>query len=249
MKLHSLRTALCAVADIALPRRCIVCSTLLSVQEKHLCVHCLADLPRTHFSSQPRNQMADRFNALVSRDLAGAGEYVAYSYASALFFYRSSTGYSLITQRLKYHSDISAGEYFSRMLGRDLAEAPHFADVDAIIPVPLHWTRRWSRGYNQAEVIAGSLAEILGAVLRTDILERRRRTRTQTKVSVELKAANVAGAFKVRKAAGPLASKHVLLVDDVFTTGATLYSCYLALRRHYGNNLRISVVTLACVGM
>lgn len=249
MELHSLRTALCAVADIALPRRCIVCSTLLSVQERHVCVHCLADLPRTHFSTQPRNQMADRFNALVSRDLLDTGGYYEYSCATALFFYRSGTGYTKITQSLKYHSNIGAGRYFANILAREMVSSGNFSDVDAVVPVPLHWTRKWSRGYNQAEVIAKVLARVLGCDLHPDLLERVRRTRTQTRMSVQDKAANVRRAFVVRPSSARLRFGHVLLVDDVFTTGATLYSCYLALRQTYGPEVRISVATLACVAM
>ena len=114
-------------------------------------------------------------------------------------FYRSQTGYRLITQRLKYHSDYAAGRYFASMLGREMAASPIYSDVDAVIPVPLHWTRLWPRGHNQAEIIAEVLASFLGAEMRTDILYRSRRTRTQTKLSVEGKARNVTGAFQVRR--------------------------------------------------
>lgn len=119
-----------------------------------------------------------------------------YSYATALFFYRSQTGYRLITQRLKYHSDYAAGRYFASMLGREMASSPVYSDVDAVIPVPLHWTRLWSRGHNQAEIIAEVLAEYLKADLLTDILYRARHTRTQTKLSIEGKAHNVEGLFR-----------------------------------------------------
>jgi len=197
----------------------------------------------------PHNQLADRFNSLIQRDIESRGVFEEYSYASSLFFYRSQTGYRLITQRLKYHSDYAAGRYFASMLGREMASSPIYSDVDAVIPVPLHWTRLWSRGHNQAEIIAAVLAESLEADLRTDILYRVRRTRTQTKLSVEGKAHNVEGAFKVRRLKSALEYSHILLVDDVFTTGATLHSCHRALRTVFPPDVRISVATLACVGM
>ena len=237
-----------AVLDLFMPRRCIVCSGLLALHEDHICLHCLADMPRTHFSTCSRNQMADRFNELLQRHLDTSGDFFEYSYASALFFYRSSTGYRLITQSLKYHGDIAAGRYFSKMLGRELASSWMFKDVDAIVPVPLHWSRRWSRGYNQAEIIADELSCCLGVPHRKDILVRPRRTRSQTKMSMEEKTSNVHGAFKVRKKADLRGLHHLLIVDDVFTTGATLFACYLALREHLSPDVRISVATLACVG-
>jgi predicted amidophosphoribosyltransferase len=202
-----------------------------------------------------------------------------YAYATALFFYRTDSGYSNISRQLKYHGDIPTGRCFGRMLGEKIAGAEHFADVDTVIPIPLHWTRKWSRGYNQAEIIAREVASALGAELRTDILERCRRTRTQTKLTIEGKAANVQGAFRVRPgiinsiwttdsnnalrpitncpprpcrnkadAYGPAGPKHLLLVDDVFTTGSTLHACYAALREVFPPSVRISVATLAFVG-
>ncbi len=240
---------LTALGDLVMPRECIVCGRPLAMREHHLCIGCLADLPRTYFSNMPHNQLADRFNALIQRDLDATGVFEEYSYATSLFFYRSHTGYRLITQRLKYHSDYAVGRYFASMLGREMAASPVFDDVDAVIPVPLHWTRLWSRGHNQAEIIAEVLAESLDADFRTDILYRARRTRTQTKLSVEGKTHNVERAFRVRRLKSVPEYSHILLVDDVFTTGATLHSCHRALRTVFPPDVRISVATLACVGM
>ena len=190
--------------------------------------------------------MADRFNDLVQRSLDSGRP--GYSYATALFFYRASSGYRDITRSLKYHSNLGIGRYFSRKLGDEMAESGLYSDVDTIIPVPLHWMRRWSRGYNQAEVIAKGIARRLGAEVRTDVLWRPRRTQSQAKLTLEEKTANVSGAFLMKNDADVSGCKHILLVDDVFTTGATLCSCYLALSRELPKNSRISVATLACVG-
>ena len=260
--------SLTAVLDLLVPRRCIVCESALASSEKHLCRECLDDIPHTYYWLRKFNPMADKFNALIQEELErmsldGTHPYhEEYAYATALFFYRADSDYSHISQQLKYHSNIPAGKFFGQQLGARLARAEHLADVDAVIPIPLHWTRKWSRGYNQAEVIAREVATALGVDLRTDILERCRRTRTQTKLSIEGKATNVNGAFRVRpdivqssgsgtkKADASVISdlKHLLIIDDIFTTGSTALACYSALRKIFPPSVRISIATLGFVG-
>ena len=239
-----------AVADLLLPRVCVVCGTKLHLNEEHLCLYCWAELPLTHFWERSHNSMADKFNRLIETGVDSYltdGRLERYAYAAALFFY--DRVYRKIPHRLKYHADLKLGRKFGQMLGNKIKASHHFADVDAVIPVPLHWTRRWKRGYNQAEVIAEEVAKTLNADLRTDILKRRRRTRTQTKINPERKAENVKGAF----VASPTRATrkkyhHVIIIDDVYTSGATLHNCFLALRRCLPVSVRISIATLAYVG-
>lgn len=244
------RRGLKAALDLLVPRQCLVCERTLEASEEHLCHDCLDDLPRTYYWLRKFNPMADRFNALIQENLE---EHISYAFATALFFYRDESEYRRIPYQIKYHGDIPAGRFFGHMLGQKIASAEHFADVDAVIPVPLHWIRHWKRGYNQAESIAREVATALGEELRTDILQRSRRTRTQTKLSIEGKAANVHAAFRVRQEiidniSSLTSMKHLLLIDDVFTTGSTLHACYQALRSVFPPDVRISVATLAFVG-
>lgn len=235
-----------AAADIVLPRTCIACGRRLLVEERHLCLFCMADLPLTHFWQLTHNPMADRFNAVIQEHIPDYAPHELYAYAAALFFYHSEAGYRQIPYRLKYHGDIPAGRHFSRLLGERLAEAEHFRDVDLVIPVPLHWTRKWKRGYNQAEVIASEISMSLHVRMECGILRRVRRTQTQTVLSVEEKARNVSGAFEAFQVDGDV--RHILLVDDVFTTGSTLMACFTALRSVFPPSVRISVATLGYVG-
>ena len=233
--------------DLIVPRTCVVCGRILSLREKHICIYCLGDLPRTYYSRMSRNPMADRFNGMIQRGLDAGIPRTPYAHATALFFYRS--GYKDIPRSLKYHGNVRSGRYFAGLLADEIAASDLFSDVDTVIPVPLHWTRRWVRGYNQAEIIGKEVADRLGVSLRTDVLVRSRRTRTQTRLSVEAKATNVAGAFNVRKGVDLSGCRHILIVDDVFTTGATVCSCYFSIRAVTNPDQRISVATLACVGM
>lgn len=245
-----LKTSLLALADVVLPRVCVVCGRPLLLQEKHICLCCMADLPACRFAAQSHNPMADRFNRAISV-LSGfeqeSDEYEPYAYAAALFYYTSDNGYTHITQALKYERNFGVGKFFASMFGEELSDSPLFADVDLVVPVPLHWRRRWARGYNQAEVIAVQLAQRLGCGCDPGFLRRVRKTSTQTRLSGEDKRSNVCGAFAVAHRPGVI-PRHILLVDDVFTSGSTLAACFSALRRVLGPKTRISAATLAFVG-
>ena len=236
-----------ALLDLFLERSCPVCGCAMGRHERWLCLPCEADLPLTGYWRMPRNAMADRFNARLE-DLPDA-----YVRAAALFFYRSEVGYAAIPKALKYHADFRLGRHFAAQLGQALKDSPLFRDVDAVIPVPLHPLRQLRRGYNQAEVLAKTVAEKLGATLRTDLLRRHHYTRSQTRISGGAgKSGNVANAFSLRPKAFQRARRrpcrHVLLLDDVFTTGSTLEACYRVLLPLFPpGKVRISVATLAVV--
>lgn len=249
-----------AATDLLLPRRCIVCGRKLLLHEKHICMHCLADMPLTRFWNMSHNPMADRFNSVIQHglekvwDTEETGQEVLprtggterYAYACALFYYDSDSLYRHIPHQIKYMGNIPAGKFFGRMLGRRMVEEDLWKDVDCVIPVPLHWKRKWKRGYNQAEVIAEEIALALDTEIHIGILRRKRNTGTQTKLDIKGKAENIRDAFEA--AAAGKSFRHILLVDDIFTTGATLHACFQALRTRLGTGTRISIATLGFVG-
>jgi len=263
LKQLDFRTLALSIPDFLMPRVCLCCGRALLPCEQQLCCVCMADLPLTHFERMIHNPMADKYNALIKAP--------KYEKASALFYY--SGDYEKITQALKYGRNFAAGRWFARMLGDVLADAGWKADL--VCPVPLHWTRHFTRGYNQAGIIGKEVAVSLGAPFEARLLRRSRRTDTQTRLNDGQRARNVAGAFEVRKGikrlraapeAGPATSvladlplrpsnagpwppvsAKVLLIDDVFTTGATLASCTAALRDALGPDISINIATLAYV--
>jgi ComF family protein len=209
-------------------------------------------MPFTRFCQQSHNPMSDRLNASLQKHLAESpsGSPEHYAYASALFFYHEEAGYKNIPKEIKYGGNAGAGRHFGEMLGMKLASSTLWQDADLVIPVPLHWTRKWKRGYNQAEIIAGAIAATMGIGMRTDILKRCRKTATQTKLDTLQKEKNVYGAFQVDKDAALAAGevRHIILVDDVFTSGSTAGACFQALREVFPPSVRISVATLGFVG-
>ena len=251
---YTKKLCLC-LADLILPRRCIVCNEKLELDEEHLCAHCCSDIPFTRFWQLKHNRMADKFNEAIQKqlerewELTGitAGPHERYAYATALFFFNDDADYKRIPYEIKYEGNISAGKHFGILLGHELESTEWFGDIDTIIPVPLHWFRHWKRGYNQAEVIASGISSALGTPLRTDILKRHKYTKTQIRQNITKKASNVAGSFSVIPGSYE-GIRHILLVDDVFTTGSTLFACFCALRTAFPPSVRISVATLSFVG-
>ena len=226
-----------------MPRECLVCGRRLARHERFLCLWCASDLPLTYYWEQPHNIMSDKFNAVLER-FRPEGRAMPYSFAAALLYYHNDNPYKRIPQEVKYNYNIPAGKFFASVLGDKMASAPQFAGVDAVIPVPLHWFRRYRRGYNQAEVIAAAVADRLNVPMFPKALVRRHRTSTQTRLDAASRLENVIGVFRVRRL--PSGLHHVLLVDDTFTTGATLAACTLALRA-VAPDIKISVATLSVV--
>lgn len=215
------------------PSTCAACGKVLVTGEEQLCLHCLASLAPTGYSSFSNNP--------AERQLAGLPHLVA---ASAMLLYKHDGIVQQVVHSMKFHGNSELCVLMGRQMGLDLRRSGRFDDVDLLVPVPLHWLRQISRGYNQSRLLCRGMAEILDLPIATGNLIRTRYTRKQSLQSTAARSSNVEGAFGLHHPER-LAGKHILLVDDVLTTGATLSACAEALATVPG--LRLSVATLSIV--
>lgn len=244
----NLKNFFVAACDVVMPRVCVVCGRSLSLRERTICLICKSDFPYSRFELNVHNRMADFYNERLSEKMPDV--VIPYQYAISLMRYSTGSSYNRIVWSLKYEGNFAAGRFFSEILADKLLQAKWFSDVDLIVPVPNHPLRRWRRGYNQAEVIAKSLSEKLCVRFEPHFLLKRRYTKSQVKVGTDKRISNIEGSFIInRRFLAYLGQfNHILLVDDVFTTGATLSECHKTIRTILKNRMvRISVATIACV--
>ena len=163
-------------------------------------------------------------------------------HATSCFFYHKGSDFRRILHQLKYGGRKDLGEVMGRFMAEELSATGFFSDVDIIVPVPLHPRKQKMRGYNQSECIARGVSAVTGIPVDTASVARMRHTETQTRKSSYERWENVDGIFCLR-CTDAFARKHVLIIDDVLTTGATTTACADALKGVEG--VRISVLTLA----
>ena len=213
------------------PNICSVCGNDLVKGEQALCLECLYNLPLTRYWNEPNNAVAQTFWGRVGIENG-----------CAYFFFSKGSCYQQLLHKLKYQGDKNIGISLGKQLGAVLAQSDLYNDIDYVVPVPLHPRKLRIRGYNQAEVIAQGLCETLNVTLLNSVLVRTAFTQTQTKKTREERIKNVAQAFAVKNPE-IISQKHILLIDDVITTGATLETC--ANKLLAATNCKVSVAALA----
>ena len=216
------------------PQSCLICRKTLLEGEEHLCFRCLAGLPRTHMHLQPENE--------VVKCLWGK---MPVERGSAFLYYAKGGDVRKLLSELKYQGNAKLGSFMGRCMARELLSSGFFDDIDGIMPVPLHRRKQRMRGYNQSRVLAEGVSAITGIPMWDNLLVRTQFTETQTRKGSYERWLNVKDVFECLSPEA-MAGKHVLLVDDVMTTGATLVACGDALREVKG--LRVSALTLAVAG-
>lgn len=213
------------------PRLCVGCGDALQQNEEHLCLRCMMHLPETNFHKNHDNSLMNIFAGRVR-----VGE------VASLLYYKKGNNVQHILHALKYKGQKELGSFLGEYYGHLLAQEPRFQSVDCIIPIPLHPKKQRKRGYNQSEWIAKGLSAGMGKPYRTDILTRAHFTETQTRKSRFNRWENVKEVF-VATEDNSVRGLHLLVCDDVLTTGATMEAAIQQLQTL--PDVKISVVTLA----
>lgn len=220
-----------SIKQMIFPNLCVCCSEYLARQEEYLCDICLHTLPRFEQLEMQNNAVAQTFWGRVKVE-----------FATSLLTYSTNGDVQRVLHEIKYKNGIDLGIFMGEWMGRTMLEKSLFNFVDCIVPVPLHPKKELLRGYNQCNLIVNGIANISKIAVEKDALIRTKHTSTQTKKNRYERYINTSEIFAVAKPER-LKGKHVLLVDDVITTGATLEAAVGALLDVEG--IKISVYTLA----
>jgi ComF family protein len=214
------------------PELCQACSANLVAGEKLVCTDCRYNLPFTNFHFKPDNMVAQQFWGKINIEAA-----------YALCYFTKGGKMQHLMHQFKYKRVKDIGNLLGNIAGAQLAESPSFKNIDVIIPVPLHKKRLKERGYNQSTCFAEGISEKLHISVMEHNLVRERATETQTHRSRFSRFENMQEVFTIKNP-GALKNQHVLLVDDVVTTGSTLEACGAELLKIEG--LKLSIATIAC---
>lgn len=220
------------IFHLFIPRRCPACGAYLTEGEETFCTLCRMNAPLTSHPTEAYNPLLEHMR-----------ETLPVQHAAALIAFPKGSGWRKAVHEFKYAGSWRIAYECGRWLGEALAEGGLFYDVDVVIPVPLHRRKQLRRGYNQAEYIARGVAEALSRPLVTGNLIRTRNNPSQALKHTDQRWENVDGIFSLLDAAS-LAGKHILLVDDVVTSGATIASCGSTIL-HAAPNTKVSIAAFA----
>ena len=213
------------------PKICLTCNDSLARGEEVICTACEYKLPQTDFQLGENNPVEKYFWGRVKIERA-----------ASLYYFSKGTRIQKMIHQLKYRSRKDIGLKLGKLCGNLLKTSGRFDDIDMILPVPLHRKKIRRRSYNQCAVIAEGMSEAMGIPWFSDTIEKTRYTATQTKKTRFERWMNVEGTFKIDQPE-LIANKHILLVDDVITTGATLEACSAAILQN--ENVKVSIATVA----
>ena len=212
------------------PRTCHLCGLPLGESESFVCASCISRLPRTLYHRRKDNAMEQRFIGLFP-----------FERATGHFFYSRGSDLARLIADLKYRWFPGIGRCLGMLVGRELLTTGFFSDIDMLVPVPMHFMKKAVRGYNQVEEICRGLEAATGVKM-CKALKAVRRHRTQTALTLEQRRSNTADLFELT-AKGCVHGKHILLCDDVCTTGSTLASAAEAVLRSDAS-VRVSLLTV-----
>jgi len=213
------------------PHVCTGCGSDLVSEDNLLCLRCIHALPHTNFAGLANNPIEKHFWGRL-RIETGHSE----------FYFEKEFLIQHLIHQLKYKGDTGIGFYLGELMGRSLLNSNRFTGIDALIPLPLYADKERKRGYNQAAVICNGISSVMNIPVLNTAVVRSHATETQTRKHRTERWENVSGSFKVARPE-ELKNKHLLLVDDVITTGATLEACGAIILQQ--ENIKLSMATLA----
>lgn len=213
------------------PPVCLTCQQKIVKHGEVICLECDYHLPRANFHTEENNKFTEKFWGRLPV-VAGA----------SMYYFNGSEPIKNLIHALKYKGKTKIGEHVGCLLGRRISYTPAFQEIDTVLPIPLHPRKQLKRGYNQSDSFAKGLAKTLNTDCQDDLLSRKVDTKSQTTMNVQERMENVENIFKVEQPE-KLINKHVLLVDDVITTGATLEACAKEILKIEG--AKVSMATIA----
>ena len=217
--------------DLISPRLCVVCGSRLAVTEETLCSKCYLHLPRTDFGH-------DLYENVMAKLFWGQ---MAIEKATALFYYEPHAETAQILYEMKYKNHPEIGVVMGRMMAKELMRSGLFEGIDAIVPVPLARKRERQRGYNQSLELAKGVSEVTGLPIANKVVRRTKFVGSQTQRGRWERNENVENVFELVNS-DSISGKHLLLIDDVVTTGATIIACAQEMRK--ASNVKFSVLAL-----
>lgn len=217
------------LVDLIFPRHCCVCGEALSRQESDICLNCLCTLPK--IEPHHKEEIEKTFWGKVEVERA-----------TSFMYYRKGSPYNALIHKLKYRNAPQIGVRLGAMAADEMLPSGFFDDITLIVPLPLSKKKLRKRGYNQCDHIARGISERTGIPVATDLIKRTKANETQTHKNRDERWQNVEGIFSVTKPES-LEGQHILLVDDILTTGATLCSCANAIKSSC--DCKVSILTLA----
>lgn len=222
-----------SISHLLFPHNCLGCSTDILNDDDLLCVKCAYQMPTTKYFNAPDNPVDRTFYGRLRIENAAAG-----------FYYTKESLVQHLMVQLKYKGNKEVGFYLGRLIGYELQKANRYKDVEALIPLPLNVKREFKRGYNQSMEICKGITSVWHKPIISDAVIRTVNNDTQTHENRENRWLNVDGIFLVSNP-DAIIGKHVLLVDDVVTTGATIESCGSIILKV--PNTKLSVACVATV--
>lgn len=219
-----------ALLHLIFPHVCAGCGSDLLGKDNILCIDCISSLPETLFHLHANNPVEKLFWGRLP-----------VTHATAQYYFVKESLMQRLMHAFKYRGNKDLGLFLGRLMGHQLAQSNRFSFVDAVVPLPLFASKESKRGFNQAAILCDGIAEVLGKPILKKTIVRTTHTESQTKKNRVQRWQNMEGRFLLKNESS-INGKHILLIDDVVTTGATLEACGIELLK--AEDIRLSIATL-----